>query len=93
MSYLLYSDDSVFANWTDWVNDSASSPNAQQKLNASMYSSYVLKIKCILKAVNNACGFAHSTYGAVFINSVSTGEIVATNPTTTVESNTYTFTN
>ena len=28
MSYMLYADDSVFANWTDWVNDSASSPNA-----------------------------------------------------------------
>ena len=59
MSYLLYADDSIFANWTDWVNDTASSPNAQQRDNASKYSSYVMKIKCVLAAVNNACGFIH----------------------------------
>ena len=52
-----------------------------------------MKLKCILAAVDNACGFVHSTYGAQFIASNSAGEIVATNPTTTVESNTYTFTN
>ena len=93
MSYLLYADDSVFANWTDWVNDSASSPNAQQSTNASTYSNYVMKLKCVLAAVDNACGFVHSTYGAIFIASNTNGEIAATNPTTTVESNTYTFTN
>ena len=93
MSYMLYADDSVFANWTDWVNDSASSPNAQQRSNASTYSDYVLKLKCVLALVDNACGLVHATHGALFISSPSTGEVVATNPTTTVESNTYTFTN
>ena len=52
-----------------------------------------MKIKCILAAVNNACGFVHSSDGAQFIASNTNGEIAATNPTTTVESNTYTFTN
>ena len=50
MSYMLFADDTQFANWTDWVNDSASSPNAQQSTNASTYSNYVLKIKCVLAA-------------------------------------------
>ena len=75
MSYLLYADNVEFETWTDWVNDPAQSPTANDLANASTYSNYVLKLSCDLfntdsaSSMNNACGFKHATDGAILIES------------------------
>lgn len=50
VEYLLFSDDSTFYTWTDWVNDVSNSPDATQLKNAADYSNYVLKLKCTMEA-------------------------------------------
>ena len=50
MKYLLYADDSTYSNWIDWVNDSVNSPTQKNLDNASNFSNYVLKWKCVLAA-------------------------------------------
>ena len=98
--YLLYSDGSQFDNWSDWVNDTGlSSPTAKQLDNASIYTSYVLKLKCKLRNtdltennINNACGLVTTTMGGIWIVANTAGEIDAVEDTSTVESNTYTQT-
>jgi len=92
ISYLLYADDYYFENWTDWVNDSANSPNNNQLQNAANYSNYVWKMYCELEAVNNACGFYQQNQGAYWIVSNTDGEIAAVSDTSTATSNTVAMT-
>ena len=100
MSYLLYADNVEFETWTDWVNDPAQSPTANDLSNASNYSNYVLKISCNLfntdssSSMNNACGFRHSEHGAILIESraADAGQIQSNDDPTLVTSNTYAFT-
>lgn len=90
MSYTLFSDSFAFANWTDWVLDTVNSPNNNQKQNATLYSNYVLKIKCVM-AANNACGLVSKEHGAIMISGgigSTLGAITATTDSSTVESNT-----
>jgi len=44
--YLIYADDYEFYTWTDWVNDTTSSPDNNQLTNAAEFDPYVLKVKC-----------------------------------------------
>ena len=93
ISYTLFADDYYFENWTDWVDDSLNSPSNKMSQNAANYSNYVWKLKCTLAQENNACGFKHSSHGAIMIGANASGSISAVADTTTAESNTFTFTN
>ena len=72
MKYLLFADNSVFDNWTDWVNDSVNSPTQKNLDNAATFSNYVLKINCALTNMYNACGLKSASHGAIMIMSPNT---------------------
>ena len=51
-----------------------------------------MKVECVLKLANNACGFITPTLGSLWIASTSTGSISSVADTSTAESNTWEFT-
>ena len=50
-----------------------------------------MKVECVLKLANNACGFITPTLGSLWIASTSTGSISSVADTSTAESNTWEF--
>jgi len=53
-----------------------------------------MKVECVLKLANNACGFITQTpddHGSLWIASTSTGSISSVADTSTAESNTWEF--
>ena len=93
MSYEIFSDDTMFYTWTDWVNDITSSPDNTQIRNAAEYQNYVLKIKCnFYNTPTDSCGLGHPLKGAIMIEANTSGSIDAVSDTSTAESITYTLT-
>lgn len=62
--YLIYADDYEFFTWTDWVNDTTSSPDNNQLTNAAEFDPYVLKVKCTFTKEGDACAIGSSKCGA-----------------------------